>query len=283
MKKTLLIISLITLTISCKTEEKKHADKQPVVNMDFIKVFEGKIDNKYDYYAKLKSNSGTITGSYFYKNKCEKIDLQGTLDSLGNVKLKEFGNGDKLTGLFSGKMVNEQKFEGNWSENENSKKFPFYFIETKESFDTALKNCKVVRESKVLKTLVIDKVQLLEFPATKESGKAWDNAFASYKPDIYLSITDLKQNSIYKQPNYFNNQTNEDLPLNFEFKPELKIEESKYKDGIAISFYDHDSATNHDLLGYVAFNTFKEHYDSIKTIQEFKANGVKVKLTFHYE
>ena len=168
-------------------------------------------------------------------------------------------------------------------ENENSKKFPFYFIETKESFDTALKNCKVVRESKVLKTLVIDKVQLLEFPATKESGKAWDNAFASYKPDIYLSITDLKQNSIYKQPNYFNNQTNEDLPLNFEFKPELKIEESKYKDGIAISFYDHDSATNHDLLGYVAFNTFKEHYDSIKTIQEFKANGVKVKLTFHYE
>ncbi|PKG52595.1 hypothetical protein [Olleya sp. 1-3] len=282
MKKTLLIISLFTLTISCNTKDKKPTNTQPAVRMDFIKVFEGRIDNKYDYYAKLKSNSGTITGSYFYKNKCEKIDLQGELDSLGNIKLKEFGNGNKLTGLFNGKMVNEQKFEGNWSQNENSKQFPFYFIETQESFDTALENCKTERENKVLKTLVIDKVQLLAFPATKKSGKAWDNALASYKPDIYLSITDFNENSIYKQQNYFNNQTNKNLPLDFKFKSELKIEENRYKEGITISFYDHDSVTNHDLLGYVTLKNFKEHYDSKKTIQEFKANGVKVKVTFHY-
>ncbi len=180
-------------------------------------------------------------------------------------------------------MVNDKKFEGNWSKDNNSKQHPFYFIETSETYNNAIKNCKEIRKSKVLTNLIIDKIELLSFPPTKESGKAWDNAFSSYKPDIFISITDFNKNSLYTQPNYYNNQTNKDLPLSINFEYKLKLTKEKYKDGIIINFYDHDSATSHDLLGNIPLNSFKEHYDSKKTVQTMKTNGIKAKVTFHYE
>lgn len=129
MKNILPFFILIILIISCTSDKKETKTiSQPAMNMDFIKIFEGKIDGKFDYYAKIKSNKGIISGSYFYKNKCQKTSIQGSLDSLGNIKLKEYGDNSNLIGLFSGKMVNGQKFEGNWSEKEDSKKYPFYFI-----------------------------------------------------------------------------------------------------------------------------------------------------------
>lgn len=131
--------------------------------------------------------------------------------------------------------------------------------------------------------LVLDNLELLEFPATRENGDPWDNAFASYKPDIYLKITDFHKNPFYVQPNYFNNLTNNKLPRTFEFTKEIKLSKDQYNDGLVLFFYDHDSATSHDLVGYVALNKFKEHYNSNKTTQLLELNGIKAKLTFHYE
>ena len=284
MVRILLVIVASTVILSCNNSVKTQKDNsEPLFRMDFIKVFEGKIENQFEYYAKLKSNSGKITGSYFYKEKCEKILIEGSLDSMGNIILNEWGKKGNKTGVFKGRMVNQHKFEGSWSKDHNSKKYSFYFIETTESFDDAILSCERFRKSKVLTNLVLDQVELLAFPATKHSGKAWDNALASYKPDLFLSISDFNKKIIYNHPSYFNNQTNNDLPLIFNFSEKIKLSRDQYIDGIILSFYDYDSATNNDLVGFIAFDTFKEHYETKSTIQIFEAKGTKIKLTFHYE
>lgn len=279
----ILLIVVLTLFISCKSDQKQINKKpQNVVNTDFIKVFEGKIDNKYDYYVKLKSNAGKISGTYFYKNKCEEISIQGELDSIGNIELKEYDNG-VFSGLFKGKMINEQKIEGNWSKNEKSKNYPFYFITTSEPYKSALNHCEEIRKSKILNDLVIDKIELLSFPATKESGNSWDNAFSNYKPDIYLLINNTKGKELYRQLDYSSDIAKEDLPLIFEFDKKVKFSKEDYIDGFIINFLDHDSATSHDLIGAIGFNTFKEHYESKKTKQLIEIDDIKVEITFHYE
>jgi hypothetical protein len=280
----LLLIAVLSLFVSCKSDNNKSKNTpKNHINIDFIKVFEGKIDNKYDYYAKLKSNAGKITGSYFYKNKCKEISIKGVLDSLGNIELKEYDTKGKMTGYFKGKMINEQKIEGEWSKDVNSKKFPFYFIKTSESFNDALVHCEKIRKSKILDNLVIEKIELLAFPATKESGNSWDNAFANYKPDIYILINNFDGKQLYRQLDFHRDVVNEDLPIKFEFEQKLLFTKEDYFNGFIINFLDHDSATNHDLLGSIAINKFKEHYESKKTTQLFEMNGVKIKLTFHYE
>ena len=288
MKKTLPFLLLITLLVSCKSEKKEPESKpEPLVNTNFIKTFEGRIQNKFDYYAKLKSNNGEISGFYFYTWYCEKIPVQGTIDSVGNMKLGEYGNDNKLSGIFSGKMISDTKIEGNWSESENSKELPFYFIETNESFETALENCLEKKKTRVLKNLVIDKIELLEFEPTKTNGASWDNSLGNYKPDIYLLVWDSNEKHIYKQNIAHKDVTAEQLPLVFEWPADgeagLRFDFVDFREGFTINFYDEDSITNHDLVASIHINTFEDHYDSKKQTQEMDIVGGKMRMTYHYE
>lgn len=84
------------------------------INLDFIKTFEGSIDNQYEIIAKLNSNSGKLTGKYYYKGNTGFLNLTGTVDELGNIHFNEFDSKDRMTGVFEGRFINENKIEGTW-------------------------------------------------------------------------------------------------------------------------------------------------------------------------
>lgn len=90
----------------------------------FYKYFAGKIE-KTEIRMSLNRTEDRIWGYYYYKNIGRQITLSGEIDSLNNIKLEEYVNGN-VTGTFVGKM-SEKGFSGEWK-NED-KKMEFTLVE----------------------------------------------------------------------------------------------------------------------------------------------------------
>ncbi len=290
MKKITLVLLFLTI-ISCSNNkenkiEKTEIKKEVITEIDFVKTFEGKIDNKYEYLIKIISNNGVITGKYFYKNNCKNISVRGKVEKNSKVTIKEFGDGleNEPTGYFVGNVVNNHKIVGNWKKEKQSKSIPFYFIETNESYDSSLSNCKTQKREKLLETLVLDEIELVDFPETKDGSRSWDNPMGSFKPDIYIKILDNNKKEVFNnQNNDYHNKDKNDLPLFFKFKNGLKIEKGKYENGIIIQIMDVDLSTDDDKMGMIKFERKGNHYSSIKHIQSFENKEIKIKITSHFE
>lgn len=144
MKKIYLIITGVILLSNCgqKQDESSKKDKQnkeltETINLDFVKTFEGQLNNKLDIVLKITSNNGQITGNYFYKTEGKDIQVKGVIDNQGKITLNEYDKDGNQTGLFIGVMVNNQKIEGDWSKPNGQRKIPFFLIESNTSFESS--------------------------------------------------------------------------------------------------------------------------------------------------
>ena len=113
--------------------------ESPNVHLDFVKTFEGQINNKHDIVLKITSNSGQIAGNYFYKTVGKDIQVKGDLDNQGKITLNEYDSKGNQTGLFSGKMLNNSKIEGNWSKPNGDKAMLFALIESNSQYESSKK------------------------------------------------------------------------------------------------------------------------------------------------
>jgi len=104
---------------------------------DFVKTLEGTI-GKHDIMMKLTSNSGEISGSYFYKSQMQKMELKGKLDAQGAITINEFNDKGSMTGIFTGKMSGENKMEGNWAKPNGDSPLPFVLLLSNSDYDAQL-------------------------------------------------------------------------------------------------------------------------------------------------
>lgn len=260
--------------------------KKPSINLNFVKTYEGKIDNKHEYLVKVNSNDGKIEGTYFYKSKCKNITIKGHVkkDSTFIIKEYAFGINNIPSGHFVGKIINKNKLDGNWSERPSSKKYPFYFIETNENYFNALQNCKTINESKRLKTLIIDEVSLTKYPLTKSSGSSWDKLTGSYKPDIFIKVSpnNDRNNFVYNNSNKRHHNVEEkQLPLNFN-SLNIKLTKEQYKDGVLIQFFDLDINLD-DLMGTVKIENLKGSFEGNRITVFKESKSTKAQITYHFE
>ena len=107
------------------------------LSIDFVKTFEGQLNNKHDIILKITSNSGLITGKYFYKKVGADIPIKGGLNTNGVVILKEFDKSGNQTGVFNGEMVNNNKIVGTWTKPDGSKEMSFVLIESNTAYESS--------------------------------------------------------------------------------------------------------------------------------------------------
>lgn len=143
-KFTTLLVILIAFT-SCNNKSESKINKEKTsenIYVDFVKTFEGQIDNKHNIVMKLTSNSGTIYGKYFYKKIGDDIEIKGNIDDNGIIKINEFDPKGNQTGVFEGKMVNENKIDGVWSKPNGSSSMQFHLIASNSSYEITQKEIK---------------------------------------------------------------------------------------------------------------------------------------------
>jgi hypothetical protein len=144
MKKTILYLLTLLFLASCNNQVKKEKilTKEDAINKtvrtDFIKTFEGSINSKYEILMKINSNDGIINGNYFYKSQKRKIQIKGKLNVNGEIVLNEFDNRGNQTGLFQGRMPNENKIIGNWSKPNGANEMSFSLIESNTNFENSM-------------------------------------------------------------------------------------------------------------------------------------------------
>jgi len=89
----------------------------------FNRVLVGTIDGKHAIQMELGRNDESVFGRYFYEKNADRkyLDFSGQVDATGKAEFTE-SVGEKETGFFSGKLVNEVrgeastlKFTGTWS------------------------------------------------------------------------------------------------------------------------------------------------------------------------
>jgi hypothetical protein len=132
--KTYTFSLLILFLISCKEETKKETQ-----SFDFIKTFAGKIDNKYPLHIKLNSENGKINGTYFYDKVGSDIDIKGTISKDSTLTLNEFDQKGNQTGLWNGKLINENKISGTWSKPNGDSAKDFTLILTSDNYESSKK------------------------------------------------------------------------------------------------------------------------------------------------
>lgn len=164
MNKFLFLLGLCFMFIACEKAGNKDnqatnetADKTAAVESKplprfFYKKLAGKIGDNMFISMDLTRNDTALEGIYIYLSKKQPIQLSGTIDAEGNVRLAEFvtvrtkdGEDLKETGKFTGKMDNSS-FKGTWSG--GGKSFPFELTESKDknyaqlSYESHIKSYK---------------------------------------------------------------------------------------------------------------------------------------------
>ena len=96
-------------------------------NINFEKIFTGSIENKQGLTMHLSRSGMKLSGHFIdistLKEKKLSGYIQGTLDE-ETICLNESLDG-KATGIFIGKILRRDKFEGMWIANDNSEKYRF--------------------------------------------------------------------------------------------------------------------------------------------------------------
>ncbi len=147
MKKLITSIILTSVLFACNQSktDSEHSSNQvnssnsQEIQLDFVKTFEGQINNKYDIALKISSNSGEISGNYFYKSSGTDIKVKGNLSSDGKLSLNEFDSQNNQTGVFKGIMANNNKIEGNWSKPNGEKEMSFILLESNAQYESLKK------------------------------------------------------------------------------------------------------------------------------------------------
>jgi len=135
----LMIISFFACNENGNNRSKSKNEK---ASTDFIKTFEGQINNKYPIIAKIESNSGKISGNYLYTKVGQELELKGTVSSDNEIEINEFDEKGNQTGVFKGKLVNENKLEGIWHKPNGKSEMSFYLIESNSNYEGSKKTKK---------------------------------------------------------------------------------------------------------------------------------------------
>jgi hypothetical protein len=157
---------------------------------------------------------GTITGGYFYESKGVPIDLEGTVDELGAVSIRETVD-NKETGRFEGSFKDEQRrMVGQWASADGTKTLAFTlmrFATQRADVKTEHVQEQTVESSRAfplfedpkeagLNTAVISHLDALYKTFLNEIKKAADPAFkadstfdvdvdvAAYRPGAFVSL-----------------------------------------------------------------------------------------------
>ncbi len=77
-------------------------------------MFRGEIARGLKIKMKLLGEGPKVSGSYSYERFGKDIPVAGTIEETGSLILEEFVNGQK-TGIFTGKVVSDERIEGTWS------------------------------------------------------------------------------------------------------------------------------------------------------------------------
>lgn len=145
MNKLLFLFGLSLLCVACNKTDSKETNEtgnstsieeagQPLPPLFYLKLA-GKIGDNILISMDLTRKDTALFGHYVYLSKNQPLELSGTIDKAGNVKLSEFvpapgPEGDvKETGKFVGK-IDSKGFKGTWSG--GGKSFPFELTEKKD-------------------------------------------------------------------------------------------------------------------------------------------------------
>src|SRR2546423_1813150 len=92
-----------------------------------------------------------LTGTYLYPRVGKNIDLSGSIDSTGNVDLRETDETGKQSGVFKGKWKTNEagliEIEGKWSRPDGSKETEFHLGQQPFEFSSAHVSTKLIRET----------------------------------------------------------------------------------------------------------------------------------------
>lgn len=101
------------------------------------KTFIGTIDRQYKIEMRLSREGDVLTGNYNYKGNSNTLRLEGEIDSYGSLRLHEFNDSDKLTGIFEGYWIDEE-INGTWNKPDGSQSLGFVVIEPSNSSDLTI-------------------------------------------------------------------------------------------------------------------------------------------------
>lgn len=92
----------------------------------FHRTYEGTIAGKYPITVDLKKSGNVLKGSYRYKGKSGRLELQGTIDPAGIFTMNEYANMvySKPNAIFSGTVAGDS-ISGVWSIPDGSRKLDF--------------------------------------------------------------------------------------------------------------------------------------------------------------
>ncbi|WP_271406953.1 hypothetical protein [Tenacibaculum soleae] len=249
-------------------------------SQDFIKTYEGLLKGKQSY-LKLYSNSGKVSGSYFNINNCKNEEIIGVIS--GNIILFKLNYKE-----YKGEILENGKIQGVESENENNK---FYFLPSSFNFQDEFNKCSISLEKKEKTTLVIYDIKVLKYPNTRKSGKAWDSAFGSYKPDVFIKILDAKQKVLYSQQSVLTNHTGKPFILGNIVSKEkgrkktnyiTKFAKEQYKNGLYFCLYDFDNNSENDRMASIGV-VLKKSYNTNKYKETLEYQGFKIEVQFYFK
>lgn len=113
-----------------------HADPTATFNpvtMAYIAHYEGAINNEFGIGMTLINwGNGNLGGNYFYNSVGKTIELNGRIKNSGFFRMEEYED-DKMTGLFKGTMVMEDKIQGEWQNRDSTKIYPFELNRVKDT------------------------------------------------------------------------------------------------------------------------------------------------------
>lgn len=93
----------------------------------------GAIDSKYAITATLNCIGAKCDGTYQYTKVGKPIALRGSLSPAGVLSLTESGADGKPTGAFTGKMVQNKRFVGTWTNPKKDRSMPFLLANMNDS------------------------------------------------------------------------------------------------------------------------------------------------------
>jgi len=152
--------------------------------------FRGTISGNLKIEMTLVRNGERLAGSYFYPKVGKEIALKGTIDSDGNLELKESDETGKGTGVFKGKWkpsvaeteLDLAEIEGKWSRPDGSKQTAFTVTEQPITFSGAQRVVpKTIKETNKDAHYTID----AEYPQI-EGG---DGRFDKFNREVRSLIT----------------------------------------------------------------------------------------------
>jgi hypothetical protein len=100
-------------------------------------TFRGEIARALKIEMKLLREGSKLSGSYYYERIGRDIQLTGTIEETGSLVLEEFAKGQK-TGVFTGKVVSDERIEGTWSKPDGIRSRDFFLMSTGPILSTPL-------------------------------------------------------------------------------------------------------------------------------------------------